>query len=222
MPVNINSFKLYVEFVANKAQAGNSVSVSQFNDVSDRAQMQLYEKDYQTFLKTEQVSDFLQTFLVSKITGSVSVDGTYQVPANLQHVCAIRKYYVRENGKGFNVKVDEIKQVAWTDVQSPGLREASLRFPKYEEFGAVLKFMPRNIGIIEIDYFRLPVKPVWNFTVISGRPVYFAGTSVNFEWSEYSMNQVAANYLALIGVNLKDRELAQFSELYKQQTNSIL
>lgn len=221
MPVNINTFKLFVDFVANKAQVGGMVQPSQFNDLANRAQMQLYEKDFETFLQSEQISNFLRTFLKNKIA-SVPTDGVYETPADEQHISAIRHYYVRENGKGFNIEVKKTKNVAWTDVQSPGLHEATLRFPKYEEFGTVLKFMPRNIGLIEIDYFRLPVKPVWNFITISGRPVYNAPTSTDFEWNEFSMNSVAANYLALIGVNLKDRELTQFAEMYKQQTNSVL
>jgi len=221
MAVNVNTFKIFVDFVANKVQNGNSFTISEFNDLCNRAQMQLYEFDFRIYRETEKVSEYLKTFFKNKID-TVPSDGVYQSPSDLQHVASIRKYYIRDNGKGFNVAVGEKKNVSWSDVQSPGLHEATLRFPKYEEFGSLLKFMPRNIGIIEIDYFKVPVKPVWNFTVVSGRPVYNPTGSVDFEWGEFSFNQVAANFLSLIGCNLKDRELSQFAEMYKQQNTSVI
>lgn len=221
MAVNINTFKIFVEFVANKVQQGNSFKISEYNDLCNRAQMQLYEKDFETFLQSEQISNFLKIFLTAKID-TIPPDGVYTPPTNEQHISSIRQYYVRDNGKGFNVEVKKMKNIAWSDIQTPGLHEATLRFPKYEEFGTILKFMPRNIGIVEIDYFRIPIKPIWNFTTANSRPVYNPTGSIDFEWSEYSMNQVAANFLSLIGCNLKDRELTQFAEMYKQQTNSVL
>lgn len=221
MAVNINSFKVFVEYIMNKVQNGNSFSVSEFNSLCDRSQMQLYEKDNETFVKTEDISDFLKNFLVSTLP-TVDSDGNYTLPVDSQHLTSVRKYYVRENGKGFNVKVDEVKNLAYTSGQTPGLHEATLRFPKYEQFGKGLKFLPKNIGIVEIDYLRTPVKPFWNFTIVNGRPLYNSIGSIDFEWDEFSFNQVAAIFLSLIGCNLKDNELVQFSEMYKQQTNSEL
>ena len=74
--------------------------------------------------------------------------------------------------------------------------------------------------MIELDYFKTPPAPVWGYTTVNNRPVYDPATSTNFIWDSFALNEVAAAYLALIGVNLKDNELAAFAQMYKQETNS--
>lgn len=219
MSVNINTFKVFVEFVSNKAQSGNTVSPSQFNAIANRAQMQLFEKDFQTFLATGSVSEFLKTFLKNSTT-SVPVSGLLPYPSDWEHASAIRSYYVRAGGLSTEIPVIEVKNSSWGAISTSQLQVPSKRFPKYSEFGNGIRFLPKTIGTIMLDYFKTPTPPVWGFTTVSGRPVYDASSSTDFEWDGFSLNNVASMYLSLIGVNLKDGELSQFSEAYKQQTNS--
>ena len=221
MSVNVNSFKLFTEFVSNKVQSGNAVTVSQFNDVANRAQMQLFEKDFQTFLMTNEISEYLKVFLRNKIYSGV-LTGEISYPTDFQHIASLRRYYVLGNGSGKEISITPVKNSSWGDIQISKLNEPTLRYPKYSEFSDVIRLLPRNMGIVMMDYFKKPTAPVWGYTVANNRPVYDPTASTNFEWDEYSLNNVAAIYLSLIGVNLKDSELAQFSELYKQQTNSNL
>lgn len=218
MSVNVNTFKLFVEFVSNKVQSGNAVSPSQFNEVANRAQMQLFEKDFQTFIATKQVSEYLKTFFKNKVY-SVPVTGIISYPSDFQHLASLRKYYISASG-GKEIPVEEVKNESWGDIQISALYQPTLRFPKYSEFSDSIRLLPKTIGIVMMDYFKTPVAPVWGYTIANNRPVYDSATSTNFEWDEFSVNNIAAIYLSLIGVNLKDNELAQFSELYKQQTNS--
>ena len=221
MSVNINSFKNKVEFIMNKSQSGNSYKPSQFNDVCQMAQMQLFEKDYQTFVNTEHISDYLNVFIKYKV-GSVPSSGEYILPNDAQHLLSVRKYYVRPNGKSVMIQVKAIDNVAWGLFQISSLREPTARFPKYTEKADKLFFAPKNIGIIEVDYLKTPVTPIWGFTIVNNRPQYNPSTSTNFEWSEHSVNHVASIFLSLVGCNLKDNQLSQFSEMYKEQTNSVL
>jgi hypothetical protein len=121
---------------------------------------------------------------------------------------------------GKEIPVEEVRNESWGDIQISALYEPTLRFPKYSEFSDNIRILPKNVGIVMMDYFKLPTAPVWGYTITNSRPVYNSSTSTNFDWDEFSFNNIAAIYLSLIGVNLKDGELAQFSELYKQQTNS--
>ena len=50
MSVNIDSFKRYTEYLANKKQSGNSLTPKQFNEAANRAQMQVFEKDRAVFI----------------------------------------------------------------------------------------------------------------------------------------------------------------------------
>jgi hypothetical protein len=219
--VNINSFKTYTEFLSNKVQVGGVISPSQFNQLCFQSLMQVYEKDYQTFLATEEVSELLKIYLKQQTT-AVPLTGVLPYPSDYQHLTALRKYYVNPKGVGRMIQIEEIKEVEWGFIQASSLREPTLRFPKYNEFSSTVRFLPRNIGIIEIDYFKTPVQPIWGYTIVSGRPVYDPLTSVNFEFQQYSTNAVAAVFLSLQGVNLRDSELEQFAQEYMKQTNSLL
>ncbi len=219
--VNINTFKLFCEFLQNKVQEGASVTVPQFNSAANRAQMQLYERDYQTFLKTKEVSEFLKVFL-SNTVFTVPVNGEHSYPSDYQHLTSLRKYYVNAKNVGRMIEIEEISNVEWGFSQISQLQEPTLRFPKYNEYSSVIRFIPRNIGTVEVDYFKTPVEPLWAFTIVNGRPVYDPVNSVNFEWFSYNFNEIAGIYLSLIGINLREGDLLNWSNQYKQENNSTL
>lgn len=219
--VNINDFKLFVEYISNKVQIGGSVSPSQFNMLAERAQMQKFEQDRSSFLQTGVSSYFLDFFLVNTTTG-VPLTGTLPYPSDFLQTASIRKYYVPADGIGIEVPVELVTNKDLGEISASQLIIPTKEFPKYSEFGTEYRFLPKDIGIIALDYWRQPVRPIWGYTVVSSRPIYNSATSTNFEWDEYSFNAVAGMYLSLIGVNLKDQELSQFAEMYKAQTDSKL
>lgn len=219
MAVNINNFKLFVEFCANKVQQGGTVSPTQFNLLANRAQMQLFEKDRTMFLQSGVTSEFLKTFLVNLTTG-VPTTGVLSFPSDYLQTSSIRHYYVPATGTGIEVPVDEVSNKELGLIGSSQLSTPTKEFPKYSEFGTEIRFLPKDIGIIMWDYLRTPVAPVWGFTVVSNRPVYSAAASTNFEWSDNFTNEVASMYLSLIGVNLKDGELSSFAQMYKAENNN--
>lgn len=221
MAVNVNYFKLFVEFISNKAQSGGTISPSQFNLVANQAQMLVFEKDYQIFLQTESISEYLSLFLKNQTT-SVPATGLLPYPSDLEHVASIRSYYVRPSGKSSEITVEWVKNSSWGDVVSSQLMEPTKRFPMYSDFSTEIRFAPKNIGSVMVDYFKTPVAPVWGYVSTSGRSVYDAGTSTNFEFDLFAMNNVAAVYLSLIGINLKDGELQSWSDAFTKQTNSTL
>lgn len=220
MSVNINTFKLFTEFVSNKVQSGNTISPSQFNEVANRSQMQLFESDFQTFLGTKNISEYLKTFLKNKTT-TVPLTGELSFPSDFQHIASLRSYYVKESG-GVEVPIEEVRNESWGAISTSDLLTPTKRFPKFSKFGGVIRFAPKNVGIVMMDYFKTPVVPVWGYTVANNRPVYSAAASTDFEWDDFAFNNVAAIYLSLIGVNLKDGELSMFAQQYKQETNSQL
>lgn len=219
--VNIDTFKQFVEFVSNKVQQGNTTTISQFDMLANRAQMIVYEKDYQTFVATKDISEYLRAFLVSKTT-QMPITGRIPFPSNLEHVASISGYNVKGNGESQEVAIEQVSNKEWTNISSSALYKPTLRFPKYTEYGDGINVLPKTLNTVRIDYFKTPIKPKWGFALQNNRPVYDSAQSVNFEWDEFSLNNIAAQYLSLIGVNLKDSELSQFSMMYKQETNSVL
>ncbi len=218
MSTNINTFKLFTEFCENKNQRGNSLTVTQFNEVCNQAQLQLFEKDVQAFKNGGITSDFLKFFLANQTTG-VPLTGRLTYPADLEHTSAIRSYYGPEGEVPYETPAIEIDDKQFGTYQASQLVTPTKEFPKYLETATEYRFLPRDIGVVMIDYFRTPVAPMWNYTVVSGRPVYNPLTSVDFEWQTFGFNAVAAIFLSLIGINLRDQELLAFANEFQMKNN---
>jgi len=217
MSVNVNLFKATAEFISNKSQSGNTVTPSQFSLIADQAQLLAFEQDRLIFLKTGESSDYLNWFLKNTIINPSSATGYANYPLGFQHTAGVRCYY---NGRERPVELVENK--AWGEVQASELMKPTRLFPKYTEFLGEYRFLPRNIGIVMLDYWVRPIVPVWAYTIVNNVPVYNPIGSVDFEWEAFSFNRIISIYLQIIGCNLKDKELSVFASEFKSETNSIL
>lgn len=219
MGASINTFKIYTEFVRNKIQIGNSLPIPDFNAIAHQAQMQVFEKDRAIFLATQVTSDFLEVFLEPLVT-SVPPTGILNYPSDFEHTASIRSYYVRPGGKSGEISVDPVKNRDWGDIASSQLQQPTQRFPKYTEFSDSYRFLPRDIGTVMIDYFRTPTAPIWGYSMVSGRAVYDPATSTDFDFPEFAVNNVASVFFQLTGMNLREGDLMNFANQFKQETNS--
>jgi len=219
MSVNINDFKIFVEGISAKVQVGNTLTVTQFNEFCNQAQMLKFEQDRNIFIAQDEISTYLSLFLKNQVS-TVPANGNLAHPADLEHIASIRSYYVTPEGVGMEVPVQSVRNADWGKVVSSQLLQATKEFPKYSWFNNQIRFAPKNVGIIMLDYFRTPVVPEWNFTVASGRAVYDPITSVNFEWDSFATNAVAAIFLQLFATSIKDAELMQFGLNFEKQSNT--
>jgi hypothetical protein len=217
MPVNVDIFKKTAEFVMNKSQSGNTVAPAQFSLVADQAQLQVYEEDRLVFLKTGESSDYLDWFLKNTIINPNPLTGYGSYPNDFQHTAGVRAYY-----NGVERPVELVENKAWGEVQASELMTPTRLFPKYTEFLSEYRFLPKNIGIVMLDYWKRPAVPVWKYTIVNNVPVYTPVGSVDFEWEAFSFNRVLSVYLQLCGCNLKDKDLSQFANEFKSENKSLL
>lgn len=217
MGLNVDVFKRTAEFITNKTQSGMTVTASQFSIIANQAQLQVYEADRTTFLKTGESSDFLDWFLKSITVTPNITTGFLPYPSDYQHTAGVRSYYNKKERP-----VELVENKSWGEVQASQIMQPTKVFPKYTEFSGEYRFLPRDIGIVMLDYWKAPVVPVWGYTIVLNEQVYDPLTSVNFEWPEFSINQVMSIYLSLIGVNLKDQDVEAFSREFKQESKSLL
>jgi len=217
MPVNVNTFKSTAEFIMNKTQSGNTVTPNQFPLIANQAQLVPYEEDRLVFLRTGESSDYLDWFLKNTIINPSSLTGYAPYPSDFQHTAGVRAYY-----NGIERPVELVENKAWGEVQASELMAPTNLFPKYTEFLSEYRFLPRNIGIVMLDYWKKPVVPVWAYTIVNNVPVYNPVGSVDFEWEAFSFNRVLSVYLQLCGCNLKDAQLSQFANEFKQENKSLL
>jgi len=70
-----------------------------------------------------------------------------------------------------------------------------------------------------VTYFTAPTKPVFGYTLISGRAiVYDAATSTQLQWRDTEIVPVLLKALSSIGINLTAQDVSQFAEI-KSQSN---
>ena len=231
MPVNIDYFKRYVEFLQNKSQSGNSVTPAQFNIAANAAQLAKFQSDREIFIAKKEITKYLTFFMKTQVSQVNPSIGYLPYPTDWEHTIKIRRYFLRKifdkptntyKTEGIWINVDEVKDYDWGDVQGSSLLKAVPRFSKYEEFANEYRFLPKAIGSVEVDYLATPTPPFWNYVITNGRPVYNSATSVDFQFEAFSLNEIAMKYLALIGCNLQMAQLNNFAQQFKAESSAIL
>lgn len=157
--MTIDEARQFLNFLANKAQSGTP-STPEFNLAADRAQMQLFEKDYKYFTDSSEVSEALSQFQVDSLPCPVSTTGVLTTPSNYQHIVALSAYYVPSSGNGTQVPAEEVSAADWPAMLSSELMPPTKRFPKYKHESTYIRVAPYDIGICFLDYFRRPAAPV--------------------------------------------------------------
>jgi len=222
MPVSINYFKSFVEALANKNQSGNSVTVAQFNTLANQAQLSQFEFDRNVYINTGEITKYLTFFMKNVVKQVPPATGFLPYPNDWEHTIALRSYFIRPDSKSIEVEIAEAKDKSWGEIQASSLLSSNKRFPKFMEFSNEYRFLPKDIGTVYLDYLKTPTAPEWKYTTVNNRPVYDPVNSVDFDWEDFSLNQIACNYLKLIGINLQMPELNAFATQFKAESSAPL
>ena len=217
--VNINDFRTLVNYITRKANVGNTTTTPDFDLAADYAQMMPYSMDYETFVKTKVVSNYLQTFLKINNVNNITADNTIiPYPSDFQYVSSVGTLY---DGKQNDATL--VDNADWREMLRPNsLNYPTPRHPKYQQIGIGIQFAPNIQTVTYLDYFSRPRKPHWAYTIENNRQVYDPNNSVNFEWDEFNMNRIIAYYLQYVGISLKDTEIAVFAQQFTAETQQTV
>lgn len=76
---------------------------------------------------------------------------------------------------------------------------------------------PITILACDLNYFRWPVDPVFNYTSGDGYITYDSATSVECEFTKDEHFTLVKMILSLVGINLRESDLVQYSEMKLKQ-----
>jgi len=62
-----------------------------------------------------------------------------------------------------------------------------------------------------VKYIAAPTAPDWAYTITSGRPVYNAGSTVDFGFDETLFLEISRRVLSHIGINIGKEEVTQYA-----------
>jgi len=213
----------FLNFFINKA-TGSWYTIPELELVCDRGQMTYYNDQKPKYATSQLVKEILSPFRNTySFTPSNTVSGYVVIPSNVNYLdlldiqiefaISARTVYSGveivaedERANRLNSQIDPVT------ITSPIAEIVAPRFIRMYPTAA-----PGYTGVI--TYLRRPAKPVFAYTVISGRVIVFdEANSTNLEWRETEQNAVLLKALSTLGINLSDQEVVQYAEM-KNQTN---
>lgn len=201
----------YLNFYINK-KTGAWYSPVEACEILDRGQMALYA-DFKTRYATSQyVKDALAPFRES-YNFTATVSGIVVIPdADYMDLLDMQVFYQISN-RTIYTPVKMVNEDERANRLSSQRDPVTVTSPIGEQFGTrAFRLYPASSYNGNVTYLRRPAKPVFAYTLISGRViVYDSANSTQLEWGEQHINAIVIKALATLGINLSDNELAGYA-----------
>ena len=211
--MNLNDIFNFLNFYINKF-TGSWYTVEELENVLDFGQMALYSDLKPKYATSQLIKDALSPFresynFTTQVSGYVIVPATdyldlldiqiYFQVSNRTIYYPIKLYNEDERAERLNSQLDPVT------ITSPiGEQTAPKTFRLY----------PVNAYNGNVTYLRRPVKPVYGYTVVSGRViVYDPNTSTQLEWRETEIPMILIKALKSLGINIGSQEVQQWSQV---------
>lgn len=215
--MNISEAVDFILFWVNK-KTGAWYTVPEAVNVIDAGQMAMYRDLKPKYAVSQWVKDALSPFresynFTTAVSGNVIIPDTdyldlldiqiYFQISNRTVYAPIKLINEDERANRLNSQVDPVTTT------SPIGEQIGLR---------TFRLYPIGVYNGNVTYLRRPIKPVYGYTVVSGRViVYDANTSTQLEWRETEHIPILLKGLQSLGINLSDQEIQNFSQIKTQE-----
>jgi hypothetical protein len=237
--MNLGELKLYLNYVLNKEQRGGALTPSRFNSLLKRCNLKHFKKkiglpeEYrigqplsrQAFELTQKLSDDIRPFVISMddFNGMLSVDsdGHSVIPSNMYYPSSLGYRYILNSATcGISEEMKPIEvliDAQWNHRLASHIRPPSLAYPIAIFRDGYIEFRPKTLQFVNFTYVRYPVDPVYAYTLVNDVDVYDAANSIELEWDNVNILDIAYLILNEMGINLREGQIQQFSEMRKQE-----
>lgn len=198
-------------------ELGNFYTIPELELILDRGSLSLYEDLQPKYATSQRIKDALAPFKATySFIPTQTVSGYIVIPSDsnylnlldvqIQYQISNRTIYFGVSMVNEDVRVSRLNsQIDPVTITSP---VGEMIAPRY------IRLYPTAGYTGQVSYLRRPIKPVFGYTVISGRViVYNPATSTQLEWGENFYNAVLIKSLSSIGINLDDQQVSQYAEL---------
>jgi hypothetical protein len=199
---------------------GAYYSISELENVLDVGQMSVYEDLQPKYATSQRIKDALAPFKAYyDFLPANTVSGVVVIPSNSNFVNLLdvqisyqisnRTVYYQPTMLNEDERAPILNsQINPVTITSPA---AEVIAPRY------IKMYPTPVASNgytgTVTYLRRPLKPVFGYTVISGRViVYNPSTSTELEWGQNWHNVILVKALSSIGINIGEQDIQQFAE----------
>ncbi len=222
--MDLNEAFNFLNFWVNK-KTGAWYSIDELAEIVDRGQISYYTDIKPQYATSTLIKETLAPFKdVYNFTPTNTISGYIVIPSNLNYLDLLDvQITYTDNGRtvyrGIKMVNEDERAVRLNSQTNPVNAENPIGEIVATRY---IKIYPTSSGYTgSVTYLRRPIKPVYAYTVISGRVInYDAVNSVQLEWKETDINKILLKALQSIGINLSDQEIQQWSQI-KTQENFI-
>jgi len=215
--VNLNDIFNFLNFYINKF-TGSWYTIEELEDLLDFGQMALYSDLKPKYATSQLIKDALSPFretynFTTQISGYVIVpDSTYLDLLDIQ-------IYFQVSNRTVYYPIDLVNEDTRAQRLNSQIDPVTITSPIGEQTAPrTFRLYPIGVYNGNVTYLRRPIKPVFGYSVISGRIiVYDPNTSTQLEWRETEIPSIIIKALSSIGINIGSQEVMQWSEIKSQQ-----
>ncbi len=202
-------------------EKGAYFTIQELEDLTDVGQLAYYSDIKPKYATSTLIKEILSPFKRKyNFTPSDTVSGYIVVPSNVNYLDLLDvqiQYNISDRVIYYGVPMlneDERaerlnSQIDPVTITSP---IGEMDIPRF------IRLYPLSGYTGTVTFFKRPVKPVYVYTVISGRVIVpDEAASTQLEWRDTEISQVILKSLKSIGINLSDGEVAQFAQVATQQ-----
>jgi hypothetical protein len=209
-----------LNFYINKF-TGSYYTIPELENITDIGQMGVYSDHKPKYavsqLSKEILSPFRNTYnFTTQVSGYVIVpDATYLDLLDLQIYFQIsnREVYYQPMAINEDTRADKLNsQEDPVTITSPAMEQTAPR---------TFRLYPTGTYNGNVTYLRRPIKPVFGYSIISGRViVYNPNTSTQLEWRDTEIPLIIIKALEAAGINLRAEDVSAFAAA-KSQGNYV-
>lgn len=207
-----------LNFYINK-YTGSFYTIPELESMVDAGQMAVYS-DYKPKYATSQLSKEILSPFKETYNFTTLVSGYVIVPATNYLDLLDLQIYFQISDRTIYTPIKLVNEDERANRLNSQIDPVTITSPIGEQTAPkTFRLYPASAYNGNVTYLRRPVKPVFGYTVISGRViVYNSSTSTQLEWRQSELSQIVIKSLSGIGINIGSQEIQQWSEI-KTQSN---
>lgn len=206
-----------LNFYINK-YTGSYYTIPELENCLDIGSMAVYADFKPKYATSQYIKDALSPFkqiynFTTMVSGYVIVPDT-----SYEDLIAIQTYY-QISGRRMYSSVKLYNEDELPDVLNSQTDPITITNPAGEQIAPkTFRLYPEYAYNGNVSYFTRPVKPVFGYTVISGRIiVYNPNTSTQLQWRDSEIQTIIIKSLQCLGINLSAGDVQSWAQAKTEQ-----
>jgi len=235
--MTIDEIYRLVQTFANKEQRG-FITPTDFNLLAKQAELELYNKRLSIIMEKSQpkksagfyaesltpelaeqdIASFLKTEKVTVDTDSTVAHVGSSGSLLTDYIVSISTADNETQTISTNVPVEIVNNKNINQILRSSLVKPSASYPialigaSSTSNAKLINVFPDSIKSVTVNHYVNDSSPKWSYVTIAGKPVYDAGGSTQFKFSNRVHGELVVKILEYLGVTIREAEVVQYAQ----------